>query len=148
MNILLVEDDPHKAQRISSFLAQARPDLEVAIARSYQSGLQRIMEDNFSLILLDMSLPTYEIGPGESGFDSPSFAGEEILEEMDRKGVSAKVVIVTQFETFGEGDNLTTLPELVERLSSRFPDLFQRAVFYSPGESTWTKELLEALPTP
>jgi hypothetical protein len=104
------------------------------------------MHEQFALILLDMSLPTYEIRPGETGFDSPSFAGEEILEEMDRKGVRGAVVVVTQFETFGEGDTLTTLPELVERLAHRFPQIFKQAIFYSPGESTWTKELLEVIP--
>ncbi len=148
MNVLLVEDDPHKADRITAFLADVRPDITITTARSYQTGLRKIMEEKFALILLDMSLPMYEVRAGESGFDAPSFAGEEILAEMHRKRITGSVVVITQFDTFPEGAGVTTLPELAQRLARRFPELFIRAIFYSPGESTWTKELLEVVGPP
>src|ERR1035441_6782619 len=100
MNVLLIEDDPHKGDRIAKYLQEVLPQVHLKHVRSYQTGMHAIVNGTFDLILLDMSLPVYEVRAGESGFDAPSFAGEDILEEMRRKSIPGNVVVITGFETF------------------------------------------------
>lgn len=47
-----------------------------------------------------MSLPNYDIVPGESGGDFESLAGKYLLNEMYRRDINIKVVIVTMYRDY------------------------------------------------
>ena len=47
-----------------------------------------------------MSLPNYDIAPGESGGDFESLAGKYLLNEMYRRDINIKVVIVTMYQNY------------------------------------------------
>ena len=55
------------------------------------------------------------------------------------------VIVVTQFERFGEAEELITLDELRVNLAEHFPDSFRYAVFYQAANSEWKSELRRAL---
>ncbi|GKT31211.1 response regulator, partial [Aduncisulcus paluster] len=60
-----------------------------------------------------MSLPTYDINSTEAGGAFETYAGEEILDEMDRKRIEVATIIITMFDAFGQGGDYITLGELV-----------------------------------
>jgi CheY-like chemotaxis protein len=146
MKLLLIEDDKNKTKNICTFLKDAIKDIDITCARSYQSGLEQVMTANFDLLLLDMSLSTYDIDHQEDGFQYDAFAGKHILFEMVRKKIKIKTIVITQFETFGQGKEIITLNELTAQLSASFPDVFIGTVFYSASESDWQLALEKLIP--
>jgi hypothetical protein len=73
-------------------------------------------------------------------------AGRDVIREMARKRRTARVVIVTQFESFGEGKDAVTLEQLKTELAARYPN-YAGTVFYQPAESSWQTALEEVIST-
>lgn len=67
MKILIVEDQWVKANNLRSFLEKEYDGIVVDIARSYQSGLEKSFGGDYDMLLLDMTLPNYDIKEGEDG---------------------------------------------------------------------------------
>lgn len=141
MKILIIEDDPNKAQQIIAFMKEKSEVSEVLHKKSYQSGLKELLENTFDFVLLDMSLPTYDINPGEDAYKFRHLAGYDILFEIKRKNKSAKVIIMTQFERFGEGKQFISLKDLKMLLRKDFSKNYVGTISYHPGRTTWKEEL-------
>ena len=68
MMVLLVEDDEFKAADLTRLLHENLPPHQVTRAASVTSALRAITSDRFDLVVLDMSLPTFDpSGPGGGG---------------------------------------------------------------------------------
>lgn len=141
MKILIIEDNDIKINYICQQLSDITEAEEILVKRSYQTGLEAVMTIPVNLVLLDMSLPTFEIGVGEDGFHFDAFAGREILAEMKRKGRMTSVVLITQFVTFGEGDEQTTLEELDAQLRAEYSPFYLGSIYYGAGETHWREQL-------
>jgi CheY-like chemotaxis protein len=140
MKVLLVEDDEDKREQLREFLS-SELSAEVIEARSRQSGIHALLKDSFDLILLDMSMPTFDITPTEDGGRPQAYAGRDILHQMDRYAITTKVVVVTQFDRFGQSEDEITLPELDKQLEVAFPDNYLGAVYYNVGYAGWQESL-------
>jgi DNA-binding NarL/FixJ family response regulator len=147
MRILIVEDDSNKYSQIQDCLSTISKDIEVTIKRSYQSGLKEILRSEYDLIILDMSMPTFDISSREPGGPFRTFGGEEILKEMRRKSVKCKIIILTQFESFGQGKDFITLEELKQKLSLNFPDIYFDTIYYNAAETSWKYALTKMIAT-
>ena len=145
MKILLVEDDPNKRDKISVFIKNSFPGVDLSQTHSYNAGFNAVLSGNFSLVLLDMSLPIYDISPEEDGYDVDAYAGRFLLAEMDRMSIRTPVVIITQFDTFGEGSEFKTLTQLDSQLHEEFPAIYRGSIFYSPAEENWKSKLEKVL---
>jgi DNA-binding NarL/FixJ family response regulator len=148
MKILIVEDDENKLDRISQYLGTLPGKHHVIQRKSYKSGWKVVSSEPIDLVLLDMSLPIFEITSEEDGFEFEPFAGRDLLSELKRNRIKTKVLVVTQFEAFGEGSESMKLPELDVLLRQRFPDLYLGSVFYTPSQTGWKDAIgkhLEAL---
>ena len=145
MKIIIIEDDPNKAHQIISFLKEELKFSEIIYKKSYQSGLKELYENNFDFVLLDMSLPTYDINPGEDAYKFRHVAGYDILNELKRKKRAAKVIIMTQFERFGEGKQYISLINLKMVLRKEFSENYLITISYHPGRTTWKEELIEII---
>lgn len=141
MSWLLIEDDSNKAKQISDFLTENYPLESVKICRSYQSGLKNIFEGKYNLVLLDMSLPTFDISTEEDGYVHKQLAGQEILRELKRKRKNIKTIVVTQFESFGDTVSPLSLDALKQKLENMFPENYIGTVYYNASQSQWKKEL-------
>lgn len=141
MQVLIIEDDPHKLSLLADLVRRELPDATVVEARSHQSGLRSAVEGSPDLVLLDMSLPTFDMSAEESGWRPRPFGGRQILRRMSRRGISCPVVVVTGYEILGEGEELLTFEELGAELAERFPTLYRGAVFYHPAQTGWLAEL-------
>ena len=77
MRILIVEDIEAKMKVIEECISGVREDWEFIEAMSYSDGLQKIYLGGWDLVLMDMSLPTYNISHTESGGTKKPVAGKD-----------------------------------------------------------------------
>lgn len=141
MKILLIEDNQYKINQLKSFLESDFPSVNLTIKNSYHSGLKEIKQnsDQYSLILLDISMPTYDIKPGEQGGPPLSLAGKLILSEMTLRDIITKVIVVTMYENYVDG---TKLLELDNQFKLQFSANYMGYVYFSPDDITdWKEDL-------
>jgi Response regulator containing CheY-like receiver, AAA-type ATPase, and DNA-binding domains len=139
MKILIVEDNKNKLLRLKEYILEMKVEKELNIveAKSFTSGIRRIIERCWDVIILDMSLPTYDITHRENGGDKKPVAGKEIMKRMIHKNILIPVIIVTQFETFGE--NKITLDILNEEFEKNFKQVWKGTIFYEGDK--WQRDL-------
>jgi CheY-like chemotaxis protein len=141
MRILVVEDDQHKTEQLLEFLKTAYPDCQAVVAASVRSAIEQTEGQNFDLVILDMSLPTFDMGPSESGGRPQGFGGIELMRHLEREEREMPVVVVTQWERFGKKPNKIGLPELGRRLSEEHPGMFRGLVYFSSSHEGWKEQL-------
>jgi CheY-like chemotaxis protein len=141
MKILIVEDDPNKLQHLEDLISSRKPDAEIISRRSYQSGLKEVLGTVLDLVVLDMTMPTYDVSSFEKGGRTRVYGGREILREIARRRLPTKVIVVTQFESFGEGAQRKTLDELCVELQRDFDVNYIGTVFYHPAQTEWRDNL-------
>jgi CheY-like chemotaxis protein len=139
--VLVVEDDEVKRNTLVQFIEDSVHDVEVRIARSLQSGLRSVEALQPSLILLDMTLPNYDQTADESGGMIHDLGGLEFVRQLDRDEIVVPVIVVTQYETFG--DEGLTLGEINERLRKDYEVGYLGLVLYQSALSSWQREILE-----
>lgn len=138
--ILLVDDDDYKITNIKSIL-EGEAEYIICVENALNPGLRRLMKEKFDLILLDMSMPTFQKSESRN-FNS--FGGIDFLKEMQRKKNQTPVIIVTQYEIFGEGVSRKTSEMIHEECKSLFEN-YVGIVIYSSTKNTWKEELLCAI---
>ena len=141
MKVLFIEDDPNKQEKIAGFLKATFPSTALEQVRSYNAGYNALIKERFDLVLLDMSLPMFDITEREDGYAVDPYAGRYLLMEMERKEIFIPVVVITQFDTFGEAEEFKTLAQLDSELRQQFPVNYRDSVFYSPAEENWKSRL-------
>jgi len=60
---------------------------------------------------------------------------------MKRREIQVPTVVVTQFETLGDGSERRSLSELEKLLATEYPTMYLGTVFYAPGENAWMPKL-------
>ncbi|MBE8599285.1 response regulator, partial [Pseudomonas cyclaminis] len=81
MKILLVEDNHFKREKVLEFLSQIS-EISVSEAASYNRGLSSAGAEKFDLIVLDMSMPTFDRTETERGGRFRVFGGKEIVSRL------------------------------------------------------------------
>ena len=143
MLIYIVEDDFLKANRLMMFVKENIQDVQARIFGSFQSGLKAIQQATPDLVILDMTLPTFDrAGSDREGRLRP-LGGYDLMRKLVHHSVRVSVIVVTQLETFGEGIDQVTFPELVDRCGRDFPTIFRGAVYFRQADSAWQYELLK-----
>ena len=137
--ILIIEDEQRKLDYLKDFLKMEFPDIEFEEKHSYNSALKEIVENHtkYNLILLDMSMSTYDVSVEESGGVPEPLAGENILDAMFLNEIPTKVIVVTMYESF-VGKKLTAFN--IE-LKENYPDNYLGFVFFSHKNTDWRVEL-------
>jgi CheY-like chemotaxis protein len=144
MSALIVEDDELKMGRLHSFLSTELPGRRIEVARSYKSGLRAVIEESRQLVVMDMTLPTFDITPGTDGGRPLRLGGAELLRQMKRRGATYPTVVVTGFDTFGSGRDTATLDQLDAQLLNEFSGFYLGSVYFNATADDW-KDQLRAL---
>lgn len=145
MKLLIIEDDEIKRNELMKYISSSIPSATIETAKSYQSGLKAIIAKQYKIIILDMTMPTFDIGLEEPGGRPQAYAGREILRQMDRRDIKIPVIVVTQFDRFGEGKDKLTLEELDGQLKMAHPMNYKGSVYYNTTSDSWKSELLSTL---
>lgn len=140
MKILFIEDHPYKLGQVLNFLSEAFHDAKVEVRNSYNSGLKELIINStaYDLLLLDISMPNYDISPEENGGDFLPLAGKLILKEMYLREIATKAIVVTMHGSFEDG---TKLAELDANLKNEFSDNYIGHVYFSAISSEWKNQL-------
>jgi CheY-like chemotaxis protein len=141
MKILIVEDDEFKRNSVAEVVRKCRPEAEVTLERAVNSGLKAIVEKHPDVILLDMSLTTFDLGPSELGGRPQNFGGLEILRQMDRLELSIPVIVITQHERFATGTQEIHLSALYKELIEEHSQNFKGLIYYNSAKGRWRHEL-------
>jgi len=141
MKLLIVEDDENKRKQLQAYIRELSPDAEIVVRNSYSSGLREIVGAKHDVVLLDMTMPTYDIGVDEDGGRPQHYAGRSILQQMQRRSIIRPVIIVTQFDVFGEGGERLTRHQLDDQLRADHPSIYLGTVYYNPAIDGWKSEL-------
>ena len=133
--ILLVEDYEEKANNILAFLKQEFTEYEVIQCTSYNSAQEEIFEHggDYSLILLDMSMSTYDLSTDASGGLPEPSAGQYILEGMFLRQIMTPVIVVTMYNVFGRKQ----LDAFDVDLKKDYSQNYRSYVFYSSQRNDW-----------
>lgn len=141
MDILIIEDDSNKLKEMISLLDKLEKTnnkkMIIKSKSSYQSGLCEIFNNTYDLLLLDMTIPNFEITLHDDGGDSLDLGGELIIQEMNRDDKKIKTIIVTQYEEF----NGISLADIDNDLKENYSDFYLGYVSYNASETTWKNEL-------
>ena len=141
MKALIVEDNSNKLNQIKETLKELYPDIDIDEAHSFNSGVKKVYQNIWDIVLLDMSLPTYDISHTESGGDKKPIAGKNIMKRMRNKKMSTPVIVITQFETFD--DDKISLDSLNGEFEESFKDIWKGTILYSNDD--WPIRLKEKL---
>lgn len=145
MRIFVIEDDLLKARSLGNFISVEFPELETEVFRSFRSGLSAIQAGLPSLVILDMTLPTYDRSPGVREGRLRPLGGYDLMRKVQRLKLRPIMIVVTQLESFGEGQNQVSFQEITARCEREFPAFFGGSVYYHPTSSSWGVELKAAL---
>lgn len=148
MRILLVEDDENKRRQVLDFLKSNFANDEIVCSASLVTGLREAKRFSPDLVVLDMTLPNYETNGPELDGKMHAFGGKEFLRQTARRSGTGKVIVLTQFESFGEAPNVTGLADLDSDLRLRYPDHYAGAVYYHASINEWAnslKSMIESL---
>lgn len=144
MEILIIEDNFNKIKQIKDFFLDFYPEFSITESHSFKDGLIKVYMNRWKLIILDMTLPIYDITHTESGGDKRPVAGKDIMRRMLLQKIYIPVIVITQFETF-DGDKIS-LNSLNEEFEKKYGAIWRGTVFYENDD--WRislKKLLDNL---
>ncbi|SEF43396.1 Response regulator receiver domain-containing protein [Nitrosospira multiformis ATCC 25196] len=148
MNILVIEDDEDKSKKIEEFISLEFPAANVQLAKSLNSGLKALIAGSevLDIVLVDMSMPTYDISQQEPSGGAPeSFAGRELLAQMRLRSINVPTIVVTMFDSFGETPKRVSLEQLIADLKSRYSPPFKGFVYYNSAQEGWRSALKQLI---
>lgn len=146
MYVLIADDEGPKLDNIVDVVTSLIPDARIGTARSVRSALDALRVQMASFVVLDMSLPTFDIAPGEQGGRPQNYGGIELLRYMDFYDLQFPVFIVTQYEAFPDEHGHVDLTSLSERLRVDHPKTFRDLIYYAgSSDEGWRKKLIEAI---
>lgn len=141
MDILIIEDDDYKLERLKIFASVELENLTISTSESLKEALEAIGKNTFDLIFVDMAIPSHPTIAGQGTPVSFNTGGLEVLMELAAMGRSDPCIIITQYpdiEISGEyipiGDVKTKLPLLLECEVAA-------CIFYEEDSNTWEAEL-------
>jgi CheY-like chemotaxis protein len=139
--LLVVEDSEAKLASIVSALRAVFPDFAVDCAMSVKAAMTALRTWNFSLVVADMSLPTYDVKLRERGGTARPFGGIEVFDYLKRRKMITPVIVVSSYPAIIDGGTSLTLPDLASRLRSGYGHIFAGYVFFDSAYLTWELEL-------
>ncbi|SDK32112.1 Response regulator receiver domain-containing protein [Bacillus toyonensis] len=145
MQILIIEDDMNKSSKIENFLRQEINNISIDTAISYNSGLRKIISNEYNLILLDMTMPTFDKTPSSHGGKLIRYAGKEILGQMKRKKIFTPTIVITQYATFGEEHSLKSFDEMKKELFEEYSQFLISMIYFEPDKSDWEMNIISLI---
>lgn len=151
-SVLVVEDDQPKLSAITNFFRENFANWSIEEARSLTSAISKLGATRYDLVVIDMSLPTYDINETTMGGGNPQgFGGEDVIRFTAFEWPDVEMVVITQYDEFqdGDGSSSRSLKEIGQSLSAEIGRNFLGVVSYSGQHGDWQislTQLLESCP--
>lgn len=144
IKILIADDNLDKQNTIKGVLETASLNVEISYAHSYNSTIKNLKSNSFDIVLLDMSMPTFDAREGATSTIKP-LAGRDVLSKLKYKQSKVKVIVITQFDVFGRMTDTIELKDLELNLQENFSDNFKGCIYYDPRSSVWNEKLVKLI---
>ena len=146
-SVLLVEDEAPKRDHVERFLLGEfdSQNLLISGCKSVSSAIEYFEHGTSDVLLLDMSLPTFDIAERETGGRPQAFGGIEVLRALDYSGHIIPTIVLTGYEAFVDDSGTMNLDELTCDLTEEFPDFIDRVIHYSASHQRWKIDLKDAI---
>lgn len=141
MQVLLIEDDDHKRQRIKTFLEATYTNMKIVEVMSYNSACRAISESSWDLLLVDMSIPTFDKSSSETGGRPRSLGGKEIIRRITRKKIAVPFIIVTQFSTFSDDGRSISAAQIDQEIKDLKNENYLGMTLFNTTKSDWKAQL-------
>ena len=115
--------------------------IEISTARSVESGVQSAIDNSFNLLLLDMTIPNFDITEKSDGGKSYKNGGEIIVKELLDEDVDFNCAVITQYETF----NNETIDQIGLRIQRLCGKKYFGFVKYNTSNESWKNDLKQML---
>ncbi|MBW9335695.1 response regulator [Herbaspirillum sp. RU 5E] len=138
--VLIVEDSDAKLASVISALERTSSGIEIEYAKSVKSALKKLRTAKFSLVIADMSLPTYDVKSRERGGTARPFGGIEIFDFLQINSISTSIIVVSSYPALVDGSTSLTLSDLAAQLKDKYSRLFVGCVFFDSAYLTWEVE--------
>jgi CheY-like chemotaxis protein len=139
--ILFIEDNEYKRTRAAEFIMSLSNRIKITEAKSFTGGCQAIESGSYDLILLDISLPTFDRTGSDAGGRFRSSAGREIGRKIMRAKKTTPILFITQYGSFSDRGHAYTFETLKQLLEKECGENFVGMVFYDSSHSAWKNEL-------
>jgi hypothetical protein len=90
-----------------------------------------------------MTIPTFDRGHNKREGRLRPLGGYDLMRKLKLRNTRTHVIVVTQIETFGEGEDEVSFSEISARCKREFPEMFLGSVYFRQGEVTWQNELIQ-----
>lgn len=142
MRIALAEDEDSKREKIKAFLGETYPQAVIIESRSVRGTTKAIRAGPCpDLLLLDMSLPTFDIAAGEPGGRPQGFGGIEVVRYLARDDLHLPIIIITQHPAIPKDGELIKLSEVGNMVRQEAPANYQGLIYYNTLTGIWRGEL-------
>lgn len=142
--VLLVEDENYKLSHIKQLVIDTF-QCRFGTAKSVKSALDSIDDESPSLILLDMSLPTYEVVDRERGGRPQGYGGREVLRFLQMEELFIPTIVITGYDAFPDASGSVGLKTLKSELCREFPNILEAVLRYDSTSSSWRDELIDTI---
>lgn len=146
MEILYVEDEKNKARQVIQVIQENISSVNIHLSNSFNSALMEITRESIELILLDMTLPLYDVSDEsvyEENNDYETFAGIDLLDELIRINSKKKVIVITAFDVLGEDDSRISMEQLDKKMKEEYADNYIGYIYYNSSSLEWSHRLIE-----
>lgn len=152
MKILLVEDEIPKKEHIKKFIESLFKDLNykysLEFAYSVNSALDKIEAEVPDLLILDMSLPTFDVNleENESGGNPQGFGGIEVLKNLKIDRIVCKTLIITGYEAFSKKNSKPIdINTIKSDLLLKYSEYIIDVLHFNSTYDTWKIKLKDSI---
>ena len=146
MKFLFVEDENIKRRDIMNYLSTDLNINDIDVVHSLMGGMLALKKKNYKMVLLDMSLPLYDInGEDEEINEFEAFGGIEILDEIERKELDVKVLVITAFDVIEDDTKKIRLDQLDNQMKENYARFYLGCIHYDQSSLEWKYELKKYL---
>ena len=148
MKLLLVEDDDDKAERVIEFIRTSFPESSILLRKSLHEGLIALIaeKNSLDLVLLDMSMPNFDIADIEpTGGKPENLAGRDLLTQMKLRKILIPTIVLTMYDSFEKETERKSIVELKTQLQHDFQPVYKGLIQYSTTQEGWQNSLLKLI---
>lgn len=145
MIVAIAEDEDSKRGKLRAFVEERFPGVTIIETKSVRGTTKALKKTNVDLLLLDMSLPTFDIAAGEPGGRPQGFGGIEVVRYLERDEVRIPLIVVTAHPAISKDGELYDVSAIGQMVEAETPNNYRGLVYFNTLTGAWRGQLLEMI---
>jgi len=139
MKILVIEDNPLKRKKIAEFLVEEF-SATILEAASFNGGLNLALSEDCDIMVLDMSMPTFDRTDTTHGGRFRTVAGKDIASKLFRMKKIFPFVVLTGYKDFDVNSENLSIEQIDDSLRA-LGGHYRGFIMFDAAESLWKERL-------